>query len=220
MRQSLARLLRLISAALLAGATALPARASVDGARAGLVAAEEPAGPSRPAGDRPPAGDTQAPPADGPSSPRDDTVSGTGPNGPRPDGPALAAAPTPEPPLRPGTGTAGSIGHFRIYEHPGCTGDPCSATISDLDSRQRFEASVSLAPLHLAAPLEGLARSAQIELLVSGELRVGRRGVRLRALHLEGVTPHAALPDSPHPKREPALPPTPPAPNPAKLLRT
>ena len=87
------------------------------------------------------------------------------------------------------------VGHFRVFEHPPCAGDPCQATVGELDGRQGFEAAVSLGPMHLARPLEEAARSGQIDLLLSGELHRGPGEPRLQALHLEGVTPHA--PDAP-----------------------
>jgi hypothetical protein len=88
-------------------------------------------------------------------------------------------------------GDAPHIGQYRVFEHPSCDSDECPATVSNLDGRQSFEASVSLGPMHLARQLEEFARSGQIELLLSGELRRGASGPTLRALHLEGVTPHA-----------------------------
>ncbi len=106
--------------------------------------------------------------------------------------PALPAAPRDA--IRRRAGAAAPIGHFRVYEHPPCAGELCQATVSDLDNGRGFEATVSLGPMHLARQLEELARSGQIELLLSGELRHGPAGPMLRALHLEGVTPHAPEP--------------------------
>ncbi len=130
------------------------------------------------------AGATQAPP------------SGAGPS----DQPSAHASPSalPRPPARRRADAAAPIGHFRVYEHPTCSADPCQATVGDLDSRRSFEAAVLLGPMHLAPQLEDSARSGQIDLLLSGELHRGPHGPTLRALHLEGVTPHApALPARP-----------------------
>lgn len=102
-------------------------------------------------------------------------------------------------PSRHGTRDAPHIGHYRVFEHPPCPSEQCPATVSDLDSRQSFEATVSLGPMHLARQLEEFARSGQIELLLSGELRRGTAGPTLQALHLEGVTPHAQ--NTPHASR-------------------
>ncbi len=121
--------------------------------------------------------------------------SGTGASGVSPEtAPALPAAPRDA--IRRRAGAAAPIGHFRVYEHPPCAGELCQATVSDLDDGRSFEATVSLGPMHLARQLEEFARSGQIELLLSGELRHGPAGPMLRALHLEGVTPHAPEPPS------------------------
>ncbi len=116
-------------------------------------------------------------------------------------------------PSRHAAGDSPHIGHYRVFEHPSCDRDECPATVSDLGGRQSFEASVSLGPMHLARQLEEFARSGQIELLLSGELRRGPSGPTLRALHLEGVTPHAPeAPTVPRPghagagRRAPGLP--------------
>ncbi|MGI4977884.1 MAG: hypothetical protein ACRYG6_13165 [Janthinobacterium lividum] len=125
------------------------------------------------------AGATQAPPANaGPADPE-----------------AAPASPSavPRPFARRRADGAAPIGHFRVYEHPPCSADPCQATVGDLDSHRSFEAAVLLGPMHLAPQLEESARSGQIDLLLSGELHRGPRGPTLRALHLEGVTPHAPV---------------------------
>lgn len=117
---------------------------------------------------------------------------GAGPADPE-AAPASPSA-TPRASTRRRADAATPIGHFRVYEHPPCDGDLCRATVGDLDSHRSFEAAVSLGPMHLAPQLEESARSGQIDLLLSGELHPGPRGPTLRALHLEGVTPHAPVP--------------------------
>lgn len=160
--------------------------------------------PAPPATAAPPAiPDTGAGPAgQPPDGPGDADAAPAAPGNAAPPGqgaaPGSPAAPTS--PRRRRMGIAASIGHFRVYEHPLCAADPCQASVSDLDSHRSFEAAVSLGPMHLAPQLEEFARSGQIELLLSGELRHGPGGATLRALHLEGVTPHAPVPPAgPHP---------------------
>ncbi|MGI3777163.1 MAG: hypothetical protein ACRYGC_07700 [Janthinobacterium lividum] len=188
MRHSAARPAWLIAAALLA-ATQLPATSRAQPAVSQAdPAAEAPADA---------AGDTVRPTPDGGPASRSDAndTAAPGPPGqePTPAPPGPPPGP-PQAPARPRADAAARIGHFRVYEHPPCHADPCQATVGDLDSHRGFEATVSLGPMHLAPQLEESARSGQIDLLLSGELHHGPRGATLRALHLEGVTPHAPAP--------------------------
>ena len=151
-----------------------------------------------PASEAPPDGGTVLPTPRSPEDASDAAApSGDGTSLVAPAPPASSAAP--REPIRHRMGAAEHVGHFRVYEHPSCARDPCQARVGDLDSGRSFEAMVSLGPMHLARQLEEFARSGQIELLLSGELRRGPVGPTLRALHLEGVTPHAAgSPPAPH----------------------
>ena len=181
MRHSAARPAWLIAAALLA-ATQLPATSRAQPAVSQAdPATEAPADTARPTPDAGPGSRSDA---------NDTAAPGQEPT-PAPPGPP----PTPpQTPAHPRADAAARIGHFRVYEHPPCHADPCQATVGDLDSHRGFEATVSLGPMHLAPQLEESARSGQIDLLLSGELHRGPRGATLRALHLEGVTPHAPAP--------------------------
>lgn len=178
MRHSAARPAWLLAAALLA-APQLPATSRAQPAASQTAPATEAPADA--------AGDTARPTPDGGPGSRSDANDTAAPGQAPPPGP-------PQAPAHPRADAAARIGHFRVYEHPPCHADPCQATVGDLDSHRGFEAAVSLGPMHLAPQLEESARSGQIDLLLSGELRHGPRGATLRALHLEGVTPHAPAP--------------------------
>ncbi len=163
-----------------AGSAPPDAGAPADSGAASDKAPQAPAGREDAGGSLAPSGEA------GPSG-------GAGPSPAAPE--ASAASPAaPREPARRRAAAAVPIGHFRVYEHPPCAGDPCQATVSDLDGGRSFGATVTLGPMHLARQLEELAGSGQIDLLLSGELRRGPAGPTLRALHLEGVTPHTSDP--------------------------
>ncbi len=218
-----------------------PARQPVAAAPAAAPAPSVPAptvptpaipAPATPAAPAPPTPATPtAPAAPAPAVTAPDgapAAAGTPPQLPGTAPPPALPHPTPVAPPRPAT--PAHIGHFRIVSLDACRDTICPAQITELEGGRSFRADADIAPLHLAAALAGFARKGQIELLVSGELVRGPHGPLLRALHLEGVTPHASsqplaverppAPEAPHHPRparrhhaEPA-----PAPRPRSLL--
>jgi len=90
---------------------------------------------------------------------------------------------------------AARSGHFRLIRSRARCRDSCPVWLAvDPDSGKHFDTTADFSPVSLAPRLAAEARSGQIDLLITGEVRppANSRLAQIRVERLDGVTPHAA----------------------------